>query len=63
MIVVPSTAAFTVAALSMVVQTLRIENYESISCVALLLYDYGRRTDCHVTLSPPKAERSEAVKL
>jgi len=32
------------------VQTLRIENYESISCVTLLLYDYGWRTDCHVTV-------------
>ena len=44
-------------------QMLRIENYDLFRVLHYLLYDYGRRTDCHVTLSPPKAERSEAVKL
>jgi len=31
-------------------QTLRFENYESVSCVALLLCDYGRRTDVGLSL-------------
>jgi len=31
------------------VQTLRFENHDLFRVLHYLLYDYGRRTDCHVT--------------